>query len=312
MINLENIFKNYFKADNTSDKNLERFARIHLSHIQNAEYAEQLKDIAEKTEKLCDAFIEGRSTKVQQSANKKASTLRVNLIMKAFKASISQHEGTIRSKFDSNSATYIMFFPSGMKEYHHANKNRIDLLMERFLSVSEKHEEVLGAEFVALFRKYRDDYKEARTAQLDKKALISNAITDTAESRRALEIQLLRNIFYIGYLFADDPRKCLMFFDQSTIRRAIRKDKDGKGQLVGIVTCGDKALVRVKIKVLDRKVAACHTDSEGKYRSRKVKIGLVRVLFSKAGYVSQELEVEVMDAGMTEVHVELKRIESTK
>ncbi|MFZ1518606.1 MAG: hypothetical protein WAU11_07520, partial [Ignavibacteriaceae bacterium] len=55
--------------------------------------------------------------------------------------------------------------------------------------------------------------------QLKKKGEVASRKTSTKERRMNLEIQLIRNIHYIGYLYPGNVKMCNSFFDQSFLKR---------------------------------------------------------------------------------------------
>ncbi len=91
--------------------------------------------------------------------------------------------------------------------------------MERFYKATERHTAEFGDGIKNLAQTLLTEFKEARSNQLKKKGEVANRKTSTKERRKNLELQLIRNIHYIGYLYPGDIKKCNSFFDQSFLKR---------------------------------------------------------------------------------------------
>jgi hypothetical protein len=308
MVNLENIFRNYFINLKIGDDRFQKFTADHLVRISTGMDADALRTLVAPSTEAYEAYLETLSEKDSHIALQKGKTVSADGLITTFKAKVRQHEGLIRSKFEMGTPVYLEFFPKKLTEYTTANKKNVDLLMKRFASGTAKYKAELGEDLANLFAGLLSDYKASRKEQLGKKSDLSDAKLVQADSRLALEEQLMKNIFYIGYLFGPNVDKCLSFFDQSIIRSFADSDHDGFGQLQGTITSDGIVLVGVSVEFTNRKVALCHSSSDGKYRSRYLETGIVKVRFSKEGYKSQERDIEIKDEGFTSLDMELQRL----
>ena len=91
--------------------------------------------------------------------------------------------------------------------------------MDRFYKAAEKYAPQIGDDLKNRLQAMLTDFKSAREEQLLKKAEVTDGKTTTSKKRKELEIQLMKNLYYIGYLYPGNIDKCNNFFDQSFLRK---------------------------------------------------------------------------------------------
>lgn len=230
MIKLEVFFKVHFRTKKISDSNLREFAQEHLSAL-NSENPGGIYDelIAETTLKY-ERFRKAISDEETLIARREGSTVAKNHAMKNFQRIISQKEGLVRSAFGKNSGEYQEFFPQKVKEYLHANMGTIDIIMARFLQASIKYQLVLGVEFANLFTQLKNEFLNARSTQMELMGKVSNAKSESRDSRREMEKQLMKNLLIIASNNVGEPNKVGIYFNQRLLK--YRKHKQNKDKSI--------------------------------------------------------------------------------
>lgn len=217
MINLENVFKNIFHDARVGDDKLKKFAEDHLGRLSTTSDP-QLSTILTDTTAAFEDYFGEITNEALHATIKKSYTKTTDDSIVAFLELLKRQEGLIRSIYGDKSATYMEFFPLGMSEYHQATKANIETLMNRFVRTAEKYIEKLGADFVDSFADLRDQYSNARKAQVMKKGDVNNAKVGTSENRTKLEMQLTTNVHTIALTYPGNVEKAIRFFDQSIVR----------------------------------------------------------------------------------------------
>lgn len=307
MTHLETIFKNYFADPKISDDNLKKFTEDHLQRIVSNNSGGMFADMLTATQDGYNGYFGNIVNEDLNTVIRKSLTMSADNLIETFKKTVSQKEGTIKGLFASNSPTYQEFFPQGLTEYNHANKANIETLMNRMVSSSTTHVAELGDPFVQLFTEIRDKYVSARTLQLGKKGDVASRKTDTKTSRTELELQLTKNVHFVGYNFPGDIAACVKFFDQSIIHHDANHDNDGIGRAAGLVTAtGGVAVKDVLVDFVDVQTAVRKSKTDGSYRTANVVTGAHTLRFKKAGFKDFETSINIADEGDTHFNIELK------
>jgi|SRR5665213_3461194 len=218
MLQLETIFKNLFEGPRISDDNLKEFTEDHTQRLIANNNAGAFNPILSATQTCYTNYFGNISNEDTHSAVRKSLTLSADNLMETFKDTVSQKEGIIKGQYGVSSPTYLEFFPQGISEYRNAIKANIETLMNRMMNAATAHQTDLGNAFVQLFTDLHNNYVLARTSQLNKKGEVSTDKTNTKAARTALEIQLTKNIHFIGYLFPGNANHAMSFFDQNIIQ----------------------------------------------------------------------------------------------
>ncbi|MFZ1279478.1 MAG: hypothetical protein WAR59_01485 [Ignavibacteriaceae bacterium] len=219
MLDLNILFKNHFGNRLISDSNLRKFAEIHQQRLSSNNSGGEFNQIIADTQNAFNSYYGSINDEDQNFAVQQGLTISVTKVLKEFKQFISSSEGLVRAQFGKKSAEYQEFFPNKMKEYWHLNLTNAEKIMERFYSVTSKHSNVFGDSIKNLAQTLLEEFKEARSNQLKKKGEVAEKKTTTRQKRKNLELQLIKNLHYIGYLYPGNVNKCNNFFDQSFLRR---------------------------------------------------------------------------------------------
>lgn len=217
MITLDTFFKNHFDSDYISDKKMRRFTESHLGLLaaNNSDgcYTRLLTDTTEVYNIYFGSMADDDvKFSVQQSLTRSKDS-----VHDRFRETVSQQEGTIRGKWGVDSSIYEEFFPNGLTEYRKSNLSNVEMLMNRFVTAARAHVDELGKEFVRLFEDLRDEFVEIRQAQVEKMGEVSESRADTAETRDALEAQLMKNVLVIALDNIGHPERVSKFFDESLL-----------------------------------------------------------------------------------------------
>ena len=219
MLDLNILFKNHFGNRLISDSNLRKFAEIHLQRLSSNNSGGEFNQFIEDTQNVFDSYFGSINDEDQNFAVQQGLTISVTKVLKEFKQFISSSEGLVRAQFGKKSAEYQEFFPNKMKEYWHLNLTNAEKIMERFYKAAARHNNVFGDSIKNLAQTLLEEFKEARSNQLKKKGEVAEKKTTTRQKRKNLELQLIKNLHYIGYLYPGNVNKCNSFFDQSFLRR---------------------------------------------------------------------------------------------
>ncbi|MBK7498926.1 MAG: hypothetical protein IPI19_07425 [Ignavibacteriales bacterium] len=218
MLNLNILFKNHFSSRLISDNSIRKFAEVHLQRLSANNSGGEFTQIITDTQHVFDSYFGSMSDEDQNYAIQQGLTISVTKVLKEFKLFISSSEGLVRAQFGKKSAEYQEFFPNKMKEYWHLNLANAEKVMERFYNVAGKHTNVFGDSITNLAQTLLTEFTEARSNQLKKKGEVAEKKSSTRERRKNLELQLIRNLHYIGYVYPGNVNRCNDYFDQSFLR----------------------------------------------------------------------------------------------
>lgn len=219
MLNLNTLYKNHFGSQMISDDKLKMFAEINLERLKAGNGGGELNQLIADTTTALQMYGAAISDEDVKFAVQQGLTIKVKKILKDFKELISRSEGLIRSQFGKKSEEYQEFFPYKKNEYWQCSLKNAEMLMERFRAASEKYSLQLGDDLKNNLQAMLTDFRSAREEQLLKKSEVADAKTTARKKRKDLEIQLMKNLYYIGYLYTGNVDKCNNFFDQSFMRK---------------------------------------------------------------------------------------------
>ena len=218
MLNLNILFKNHFSSRLISDNSIRKFAEVHLQRLSANNSGGEFTQTITDTQHAFNSYFGSMSDEDQNYAIQQGLTISVTKVLKEFKLFISSSEGLVRAQFGKKSAEYQEFFPNKMKEYWHLNLANAEKVMERFYNVAGKHTNVFGDSIKNLAQTLLTEFTEARSNQLKKKGEVAEKKSSTRERRKNLELQLIKNLHYIGYLYPGNVNRCNDYFDQSFLR----------------------------------------------------------------------------------------------
>lgn len=245
MIDLRNLFKNYFDTSKISDDTIRKGAKDHLARLAANNQRGVLSQMINDTQSAYREFCTAIDTEDQNFATQQASTLEVDAMLDEFKKNVSRYEGAVRSEFGVNSKAYQEFFPQGQSEYSLLSKSNAEMLMERMDALCRKYSGALSNTMVSLFANYNLNYENLRTQQLQYIANNTVLKANTAKARTALELQMCRNLLLIAAENVGSPNVLNAYFDQSIFRPNKAKDDGSIEEEIspsGVVVLENKGL----------------------------------------------------------------------
>jgi hypothetical protein len=305
MLQFENIFKNHFDTDRISDDNLKKFTEKHIQQLTANNGGGTFTVTITDTSNVYVTYFGKLSSEDTAFAIQQGLTITADTIMSNFQKAVSQKEGTIRGLYGKDSAEYQEFFPLGLTEYSNATKANIETLMTRMVNASTAHVADLGAPFVAFFTNFKTNYQNARSAQLLKIGEVDATKTGTETSRNALEVQLLKNLFFVGFNFPGDVTRCMDFFDQNIIRYDSDSATDGFGKATGLIRHNGSPIFDAAFELIGTNIPIAHTNADGRYKTRKTPIGHYQARITSAGLPEQIVELDIVDDGDTNLDLDI-------
>lgn len=227
MLNIINFFKILFDTVRISDLNLRKFCEDNLQRTIANNPGGIYNGLITDTTTAYNGYYGAIIDEDARTAVKEGSTIAMNNAMENFQDNVSQKEGIIRGTYGKDSPTYQEFFPYGLTEYSNANLQGVGVLMDRMVTASTAHQVELGLDFVTLFTNLRDTFNTARTAQLNLIGEVAGKKDVTADTRDAVEVQLMKNILFVAYNNVGNLEAMNTYFDQSFIRPKKQKTYSG-------------------------------------------------------------------------------------
>ncbi|WP_432670219.1 hypothetical protein [Flavobacterium sp. SM2513] len=108
---------------------------------------------------------------------------------------------------------FMEFYPKGKSEYTQVTKTQMPTLMGRLKVTAAKYETQIGAKISGELQAFQSQWEDVRNKQLQEKAAVKTNRTDRSVARRAVELELLKTIHFIGAKFPGDVARCQSFFD---------------------------------------------------------------------------------------------------
>ena len=222
MLDLETLFKNHFNSQLISDDKLKKFAEIQLERLKanngGGEFTQLIADTTTAYQ-LYNTAIADESVKFAQQ---QGLTVKVYKLLNDFKNYVAAKEGIVRAQFGKKADAYQAFFPFGKNEYWQSNFKNVEMLMDRLIASAEHYSAEIGTDLKNELQSMLNEFKSAREAQLLKKAEVTDSKTTVRNRRGELEIQLIKNLHFIGFTYPGNVNRCNDFFDQSFLRRKKR------------------------------------------------------------------------------------------
>ncbi len=219
MLDLNILFKNHFSGRLISDNKIRKFAEIHLQRLSANNGSGEFSQLITDTQNAYTQYFGSLNEENKNYAIQQGLTISVSKVLKEFKQFASSSEGLVRAQFGKKAAEYQEFFPFGLKEYWHLNLTKAETVMQRFYKAAGKHSTAFGDSLKNLAQTLLTEFKEARSNQLKKMGEVAEKKSSTRGRRKDLELQLIKNLHYIGYLYPGNVEMCNSFFDQSFLKR---------------------------------------------------------------------------------------------
>ena len=219
MIDFDTLFKNHLRSRFISDDGIRKFTEIHIERLVANNGGGDFTQIIADTQNARDQYFGSTTDEYKNYAIQQGLTISVYKVLREFKRFASRSEGVIRGQFDKTSPEYQEFVPNKLKEYWHLNLTNAESVMERFYKAAERHTAELGDGIKDRALALLNEFRSARSNQLKKKGEVSAKKSSAREGRKKLELQLMKNLHYIAYLYPGEVAKCNSFFDQSFLKR---------------------------------------------------------------------------------------------
>jgi len=306
MLLFEAIFKNHFNTKEISDDSFKKFVEDHIQRAiaknSGGTYTVMITD----TTNAYTTYFGNLTSEDFAFAVQQGLTITADTIIRDFQKTVSLKEGTIRGLY-GNTGIYQEFFPFGLTEYSNATKANIETLMTRMVNASTAHVADLGAPFVAIWTTFKTNYVNSRTAQLLKIGEVDNTKTMTSTTRDALEVQLLKNLFFVGFNNPGNVTACMDFFKQDIIRYDEDSATDGFGKIKGVIrdSVTQQILIDAEAQVLGSPTIPVAKNKADGYKTQRIEIGNRQVRFSFPGKTPRIMDVTIVDAGETTLNVDL-------
>mgnify|MGYP001607507507 CR=1 FL=1 len=200
----------------------DKFDNLSLTHINRLETNNQNGDFAAliaATRPLYDDFHASLTIEALDRSLKEGKTITVDGAVRLLKQFASGHQVDIAFHFREGTATYEEFYPLGVSEYLRSNKKNILRLFERFKGVIQLHTDVLGNAMLTELQQKLDAFRTGRNFQLQAIGEVLEQDSESNVKRRALAIQLYRNLGTLVTMFADNPQRIIDFFLQVRSRK---------------------------------------------------------------------------------------------
>jgi hypothetical protein len=307
MILLQSWYANPYDTERISDDSLKKFVQKHLAQAAAKNGGGLFTTMIADTLTAYTNYFGAIDDEDVKHAVQQSLTMAADNLIKTFKSSVSQQEGTIRGKWNVNDPVYQEFFPHGLTEYGNATKANIEMLMNRMAVASAAHVADLGAPFVTIWTNIKSNYATARTSQLAKIAEVGAAKTTTASNRNELETQIFKNQFTVGMNFPGNVDECMDFFDQSIIRANQSSDHDGLGRARGIITSsvGGVPVINAVFEFPEEDVASRKSKDGGNFLSVNVKDGVRKWRVTHPDFQTKEGNIDIADEGDTTLNINL-------
>jgi hypothetical protein len=217
MISLNRYFTNPFLTKEISKSELKVFAEDHLAKVTAANkdggYDELLTTTNVAYTNYYGQLSDGLLSQALQKAATHTMTQRWEELVKWI---TTKGEARVKDRADKPSALYIEFFPHGLSEFHNATVADGSTIAERFLQSTEKHNVLLGEDFVTKAGEMVESYLDARRLQMEGKGDKTLARKTGGDLKADLQNCLFDNLLALAKK-CKDPEQCSLFFDQSLL-----------------------------------------------------------------------------------------------
>jgi len=270
----------------------------------------QFDDMLAATQAVHDDLFQDVSDIDTSVAVQKALTEITDELMDKFTKRVTKLNLHFESTGFVDSPYYNEFFLHGVQEITKGtNKGNIVTYMNRMINAITAHTtEAGGPSVLTEFQNFKTQYNNARQAQELKKGGTQGKRTTRNEAEVAWAEQMFDNLLTIAKLYKGKPEKVNDFFTQHLFERHYSSDKDHIGTLTGKVTHGHTIVAEpdVRVHVVDGKINDAFTKADGIFRTQRLPVGFWKVQFSKPGFITQEVTIEIFDDGDTTFDVSME------
>ena len=165
----------------------------------------------------------GREGVASVKAKREGKTVSLNSSVKAMKGFISGKIGVVKDKYNKLPAVFEEFYPLKLKDYSRVTKKSADKLFKRFVNAVMAHQSDFDAAFIAELNELYAAYMEASGAQLQTMGKEKDNISSASDARKAVTLQLFKNLLTLVLIYAEDPSKAAVYFDLSLLKNRSKK-----------------------------------------------------------------------------------------
>jgi len=227
---------NPFLADGISNANYNQISSTHIERLTvnipdtaNMIYGVPVPTIFDtmitSTQTCYNAWKASTDLNATQKSLKEGKTISVDGSMKDMKSFISTKEGVIADKFHPGTAVYEEFFPLGLSEYSSIRKKNADKILKRFITTLEAHKDSFDASMLTEANDKYNLYLSLRKTQLQTISKVKEEKITSDDSRYALAMQLYRNLLTLLLIYAEEPEKAAVYFDESILKKKSGNNK---------------------------------------------------------------------------------------
>ncbi|MCF8257978.1 MAG: carboxypeptidase-like regulatory domain-containing protein [Flavobacteriales bacterium] len=227
MITLTRLTNDIFADRDLSDANLRTFADDHLIRLANKNPGSIYDGLITATTTAYTAYYGIMTNQAVKEAVSEGLTESMNFKRDLVLARMSTQQDLISFLFKADHLTYQQFFPQGMTEYINARLDNLTTILDRYLVAMNANMPVAHATEVNDITNLINDYKAARTAQRDAFSETDILRTGRRETRKALTLQITRNILTLAIDFLDDPDGFDDYYDDSLLPKSSTGNDDG-------------------------------------------------------------------------------------
>jgi len=169
------------------------------------------------------SWASGREVITTVKAQREGKTISLNSSIKGVKKFIAMKYGVIKDKYQNMPAVLEEFYPQKLKDYSRVTKKSADKLFKRFINAVTAHQSDFDAAFIAEANELYAAYLGSYDAQLQKIGKEKDGISSISDARKALTLQLFKNLLTLVLINADDPSKAAIYFDLSLFKNKSKK-----------------------------------------------------------------------------------------
>jgi len=297
MIDLTKIFDYLFLDLRISFENKQKGSDLHIGKLHAQNTVHQYDTMIAATEAVHLAFFGVLPQITLKLGTQIAQTSVVDVIIDDFRNRCSRLNFYFLSiKFETN-PLYHVFFPLGVMEYtQHTNKgNAENYIGAMVLAITNHTTEAGGVSVLHEFEAFQTRWEADRLLQTTDIGLTKSERDTRNDAEVAWAAQMQSNLFNLALEFIGQPAKMSLFFSQQYFQEHRSTASEHVGTLTGLVTRGHTIVAEpeVLVHVVDGNIADVFTKPDGTFRTHHLKDGFYKVQFSKPGFITQEITIEI-------------------
>lgn len=214
MLQPERFFNNYFEDKNISSPRLYEFTMDTIAKLQAANANNQFTAFINALSVAANSLGDEVGVIKSALAVQKGKTIGLNEVIKNFKTYMSINHGVIAKAVGGiNSAAYQAFYPQGVSEYSTASHTKLPALLIQVTNAANLYSNQIGIEISNELKAFSNQFHDTRNAQLLQKGTVGESRVERSVNRKILEIELLKTIHSIAFMFPGEVEKCTTLFN---------------------------------------------------------------------------------------------------